>query len=87
MVVKESLKIKIFKYLNKHPLTRTKRLCKEFKENNEISVRAFYYAWKKEIVPLRWLYEFMSKKCVPVKKPTKAEKVRLRRIERSIGVE
>jgi len=83
---KKSLKKIVFDYMNDHPLIGHRRLCKALKDESSRGVTRYWYNWKEDIEPIRWLYNFMTKKWSPKGKLTEKEKAHLKRIEKRIGI-
>lgn len=82
---KDSLYTRVFTFLNKHPRNKEKSLFREFKDESKSRLHDYYYRWKRENLPLMWLYEHMMKKWKPVKPLSVRDKIWLRKIEKKIG--
>lgn len=87
VVDKESLYSRVFAFLNKHPTVKERRVFDEFKDESQTRLHDYYYRWKRENLPLIWLYEHMMKKWKPVKPLSTRDRVWLRKIEKKIGKE
>ncbi|KKL47303.1 hypothetical protein LCGC14_2336860, partial [marine sediment metagenome] len=85
-VKRSTLKRDVFKFLNEHPTMSAKGVCREFKEADGRVVQTYESQWRLYVKPMRWLYWFMLNKWAPVKPVTKKDKVKLRNIEKLVGV-
>lgn len=86
-VTEKPLQKRVFMFMNLHPMFQLNRVRREFKDESKANVSVYFNLWKKYIKPMLWLYEFMIGKWVPRIIITKADKVKLRRIEKVIGIE
>ena len=84
---KEPLIYRVYRFLFLHPDIGRKRVGQEFRDESKALIYSYYYRWREFGRSLQWLYSFFMSKWEPVKSITKADKVKLRRIEKMIGVE
>jgi len=76
----------VYVYLNKHPRATIRELRETFGDIASTTISAYHSYWRKYVRPLLFLYQLMAKK-FELKRPlSKNEAIRMRSIERFLGL-